>query len=103
MSLPFSPEFTFSRSLLQPGYPKNVTVAVGGEVKLICKVQKRLSAHVQWFKQDAGHLHADVHSHLRALAVSENFRDDPTFGFCSVSLSVIGIISVKAAISAGHQ
>ncbi|XP_048885584.1 fibroblast growth factor receptor 4-like isoform X3 [Brienomyrus brachyistius] len=97
-------EFTFSRSLLQPGYPKNATVSVGGEVKLICKVQKRLSAYVQWFKQDAGHLNADGHSHLRALTPSlRSLTRGSILPLTNITLEDAGEYVCKAENSEGQS
>nr|XP_023675349.1 fibroblast growth factor receptor 4-like [Paramormyrops kingsleyae] len=97
-------EFTFSRSLLQPGYPKNATVSVGGEVKLICKVQKRLSAYVQWFKQDAGHLNADGHSHLRALTTPlGSLTQGSVLPLTNITLEDAGEYVCKAENSEGRS
>ncbi|XP_068600440.1 fibroblast growth factor receptor 4 [Brachionichthys hirsutus] len=41
-----------SRPLMLPGYPENTTVAVGSQVKLLCKVHWPASTKVQWLKME---------------------------------------------------
>ncbi|KAJ8348441.1 hypothetical protein SKAU_G00270300 [Synaphobranchus kaupii] len=55
------------RPLLQPGYPENVTVSAGGQVKLQCKVHRPASTRIRWFKGDGAHSGPDGLPHLRAL------------------------------------
>ncbi|KAJ8385406.1 hypothetical protein AAFF_G00189320 [Aldrovandia affinis] len=61
-------EARLSRPLLQPGYPENATVVVGGLATLHCKVHRPASTRVQWFKKDSERLGTDGLPYLRALS-----------------------------------
>ncbi|RVE64216.1 hypothetical protein OJAV_G00144490 [Oryzias javanicus] len=42
-----------SRPLIVPGYPKNATVELGGQAKLLCKIHKPAFTKVQWLKSES--------------------------------------------------
>uniref|UniRef100_A0A8C8A0W6 Fibroblast growth factor receptor 4 n=1 Tax=Oryzias sinensis TaxID=183150 RepID=A0A8C8A0W6_9TELE len=46
-------DFQESRPLIVPGYPRNTTVELGGQAKLLCKVHKPAFTKVQWLKSES--------------------------------------------------
>lgn len=46
-------DFQESRPLIVPGYPRNTTVELGGQARLLCKVHKPAFTKVQWLKSES--------------------------------------------------
>ncbi|MCJ8740560.1 hypothetical protein PDJAM_G00060290 [Pangasius djambal] len=55
------------RPTIQPGFPENTTVLVGGQAELVCKVHRPATTRLQWFKKDRDRLGPDGSPLLKPL------------------------------------
>lgn len=63
------PDPRVSQPTLQPGFPENTTVMVGGQAKLVCKVHRPATTRLQWFKKESNGAGPDGSPLLKALTV----------------------------------
>ncbi|KAI7795993.1 fibroblast growth factor receptor 4 isoform X1 [Triplophysa rosa] len=92
-----------SRPIILPGFPENVTVMVGGHVKLVCKLHQPASTRLQWFKKDSNRLGPDGSPRLTALTpLLENTSKVNILPLVNVSSENAGEYVCKAENSVGQ-
>ncbi|XP_060747434.1 fibroblast growth factor receptor 4 isoform X1 [Tachysurus vachellii] len=90
------------RPTLQPGFPENTTVLVGGQAKLVCKVHRPATTRLQWFKKDGDRLGPDGSPLLKPITpLQDNISKVNVLSLVNVTLEDAGEYMCLAKNSAG--